>query len=70
LVFEFDPHVTSTVGIWLNGGGWAGYRHVIIEPGIGAPDPLDIAASWSRCGQIKAGATCTWWMTLRLESIS
>lgn len=66
LVFEFDRRLTDTVGVWLNGGGWAGYRHVIIEPGIGAPDPLDLATEWGRCGRIEPGATFTWWMTLRL----
>lgn len=69
LIFEFDLKEINTVGVWINGGGWADYRHVIIEPGIGAPDPLDVAADWKRCGRIKAGQTQTWRMSLRLESI-
>jgi galactose mutarotase-like enzyme len=68
LVFEFDRAQLDTVGVWINAGGWAGYRHVAIEPTNGAPDPLDIAAAWNRCRWLSPGESCTWGMTLSLET--
>lgn len=67
LVFEFDRTQLDTLGVWINTGGWAGYRHVAIEPTNGAPDPLDVAAQWGRCRHLAPGAIMTWEMTLRFE---
>jgi len=69
LVFKFDRAQLDTVGVWINAGGWAGYRHVAIEPTNGAPDPLDVAAEWNRCRRLSPGQVCTWWMTLSLEPL-
>ena len=70
LVFEFDRTRLDTLGVWINAGGWAGYRHVAIEPTNGAPDPLDVAAAWNRCQRLQPGATASWEMTLRIEDFS
>ena len=70
LVFEFDRAQLNTVGVWINAGGWAGYRHVAIEPTNGAPDPLDVAAAWNQCQRLQPGATASWEMTLRIEDFS
>lgn len=70
LVFEFDLTQLNTVGVWINAGGWGGYRHVAIEPTNGAPDPLDAAAAWNRCQRLQPGATASWEMTLRIEDFS
>ena len=69
LVFEFDRIRLNTVGIWINAGGWGGFRHVAIEPTNGAPDRLDVAASWNRCQRIRPGAVESWDFTLRLEDV-
>lgn len=70
LVFEFDRDELPTLGVWINRGGWAGFRHVALEPTNGAPDPLDVAASWGRCQQLDPGIERSWGMTLRLEPLS
>jgi galactose mutarotase-like enzyme len=67
LVFEFDNKKINTIGVWMNTGGWEGYRHVAIEPTNGAPDPLDVAANWNRCQRITPGEILSWEFTMRLE---
>ncbi|NJS14752.1 MAG: hypothetical protein HC788_09300, partial [Sphingopyxis sp.] len=37
LRFDFDPQSVDTLGVWLTRGGWRGYHHLAVEPGIGAP---------------------------------
>ncbi|MFA6270778.1 MAG: hypothetical protein WC657_06260 [Candidatus Paceibacterota bacterium] len=69
LVFDFDLAKLDTVGVWINTGGWAGYRHVAIEPTNGAPDPLDIAVKWNRYQLLGPGASRSWEMTLKIEPI-
>lgn len=69
LVFEFDRTQLNTLGVWINSGGWAGYRHVAIEPTNGAPDSLDVAAAWHRCQRLSPGATLSWSMTLSFEDL-
>lgn len=69
LVFEFDRAQLDTVGVWINAGGWAGYKHVAIEPTNGAPDPLDIATVWNRCSRLLPEQSCRWAMTLTFESL-
>ena len=61
LRFEFDTRPVDTVGIWINQGGWNGYRHLAVEPGIGAPDPLDVAVQeWRRFAVAEPGETFRW----------
>lgn len=69
LVFEFDRTQLNTLGVWINAGGWAGYRHVAIEPTNGAPDPLDVAAAWNRCQHLASGASISWSMSLSFENL-
>jgi hypothetical protein len=57
----------NTFGIWLNRGGWNDYHHLAIEPGIGAPDPLDVAVQdWKRFGTVAPLATVHWGFRLTL----
>ena len=70
LVFEFDRAELPTLGVWINRGGWAGFRHVALEPTNGAPDPLDVAVSWERCQWLAPGTERSWSMTLRLEPLA
>jgi galactose mutarotase-like enzyme len=69
LVFEFDRAQLNTVGVWINTGGWSGYRHVAIEPTNGAPDSLVIAAAWNRCQRLAPGASLAWSMSLSFENL-
>ncbi len=67
LRFEFDPRVVNTLGVWLTRGGWNGYHHLALEPGIGAPDALDIAVNgWKRYGLVLPGDIMRWRFRLRL----
>jgi hypothetical protein len=61
LRFVFDPQQIDTLGLWINRGGWNGFHHLAIEPGIGAPDPLAAAVQdWRRFGKVEAGAERKW----------
>ncbi len=67
LTYTFDAKQVDTIGIWLNRGSWNGYQHLAIEPGIGAPDPLDRAVQdWQRFGAVAPGEITQWWFALSL----
>jgi galactose mutarotase-like enzyme len=69
LRFEFDPRRVDTLGIWLTRGGWNGYHHLAVEPGIGAPDPLDVAVTeWKRFALVMPDETYRWRFTLTVSS--
>jgi hypothetical protein len=68
LRFEFDPKRVDTLGIWLTRGGWNGYHHLAVEPGIGAPDPLDIAVEqWKRFALVMPDQTYRWRFTVTIS---
>jgi hypothetical protein len=68
LRFDFDPRRVDTVGIWLTRGGWNGYDHLAVEPGIGAPDPLDVAVEgWKRFALVQPDQTYRWQFTITLS---
>jgi hypothetical protein len=57
----------DTVGLWINRGGWHGYHHLAVEPGIGAPDPLDVAVrEWGRYAVAAPHTTVRWAFRLRI----
>lgn len=65
LRFDFDARRVDTLGIWITRGGWNGYQHVALEPGIGAPDPLDAAVKdWRRFGLVMPNETHSWRFTI------
>ena len=69
LRFEFDARRVDTLGIWLTRGGWKGYHHLAVEPGIGAPDPLDIAVEqWKRFALVMPDETYRWRFTMTVTS--
>jgi hypothetical protein len=68
LRFDFDPRRVDTLGIWLTRGGWNGYHHLAVEPGIGAPDPLDVAVEgWKRFALVLPDQTYRWQFTITLS---
>ena len=68
LRYDFDPRRVDTVGIWLTRGGWNGYHHLAVEPGIGAPDPLDVAVEgWKRFALVLPDQTYRWQFTITLS---
>jgi galactose mutarotase-like enzyme len=68
LTFEWDTAHCDTLGLWLTRGGWHGHHHLALEPAIGAPDSLAVAAGeWKRCGLIPPHGQETWRIQLRLE---
>lgn len=68
LRFDFDPRRVDTLGIWLTRGGWNGYEHLAVEPGIGAPDPLDVAVKgWKRFALVVPDQTYRWSFTITLS---
>jgi galactose mutarotase-like enzyme len=68
LEFLFALSEIDTLGIWINRGAWNDFHHVAIEPSLGAPDRLDIAAGRTkRCRHLPAGGAASWAFTLRLS---
>jgi hypothetical protein len=68
LRFDFDPRRIDTLGIWLTRGGWNGYHHLAVEPGIGAPDPLDVAVEgWKRFALVMPDQTYRWQFLITLS---
>lgn len=61
LTFSFDTAQVPVLGLWLNRGGWNNYHHLALEPGIGAPDPLDVAVEeWGTFGTVAAHSRKSW----------
>jgi galactose mutarotase-like enzyme len=60
------------VGVWINCRGWAPpgrtpYYNLALEPCIGAPDRLDLAATeWQTAQTLRPGETRQWSLELRL----
>lgn len=68
LRYDFDPRRVDTLGVWLTRGGWRGYHHLAVEPGIGAPDPLDVAVEgWKRFALVMPDETYRWQFTITLS---
>ena len=67
LRLDFDPRRIDTIGVWLTRGAWNNYHHIAVEPGIGAPDPLDVAVEqWKQFGLVMPDTTYRWRFTLTL----
>jgi galactose mutarotase-like enzyme len=66
LEFVVDPSDVPQVGIWINNRGWApprrtNYYNLALEPCIGAPDRLDIAAQdWETAQMLQPGQEREW----------
>jgi len=47
-------------GIWMNSGGWAGHKHIAIEPTTGRYDQLDRAVKDGSAGRAAAFGRVNW----------
>jgi galactose mutarotase-like enzyme len=60
------------VGLWINCRGWAApgrnpYYNLALEPCIGAPDRLDLAAlDWKTAQMLQPGEDRVWSLEVRL----
>jgi galactose mutarotase-like enzyme len=67
-----QPEEVPQVGLWINCRGWAPpgrrpYYNLALEPCIGAPDRLDVAATeWHTAQTLSPGETRTWGVDVRL----
>jgi galactose mutarotase-like enzyme len=64
----WDASIT-TLGIWLNYGGWPagpGSHHIAIEPTTAPADHLGDALDAGRAAWLKPGASASWTITLTL----
>lgn len=67
LRFEFNARSVDTLGMWLTRGGWNGYDHLALEPGIGAPDELKTAVNgWRRFGLVVPNGITRWQFSIRV----
>jgi hypothetical protein len=69
VAFGFSPHQIPYVGVWLNQGGWPlegkPSFNMALEPCMGYPDRLDIAALRNELCEIPAAGTLKWRLKLR-----
>jgi hypothetical protein len=47
-------------GIWINTGGWAGHRHLALEPTTGRFDALDRSVQDDSAGRVGPLGRCDW----------
>jgi galactose mutarotase-like enzyme len=72
LEFKVDPSTVPQVGVWINCSGWAPvpfspYYNLALEPCIGAPDRLDLAAlEWHTAQTLHPGEERQWSIEVRL----
>ena len=67
LEWRWDPAELPWLGLWLN-RGHAGYHHVALEPGNGAPDSLaEAVEGWHAHGTIQPRATVRWSLSLMIS---
>jgi len=66
LEMRVRPSEVPQVGVWINCRGWAPpgrkpYYHLALEPGIGAPDSLDVAVrEWGAAQTLMPGEEREW----------
>ena len=76
LEMTVNPAEVPQVGMWINCGGWAPpgrtpYYNLALEPCIGAPDRLDVAAEdWGTAQILQPGEERIWSLELRLPEPS
>lgn len=56
-------------GLWINSGGWAGYRHFAIEPTTGRFDELDRSVQDASAGRVKPFGKIGWSVRWTVKSI-
>jgi hypothetical protein len=60
--------VAAYWGVWINTGGWAGHRHLAVEPTTGRYDALDASVADGSAGRVAGGATARWQVALTVEA--
>ena len=56
-------------GVWINTGGWAGHKHVAIEPTMGRYDALDRSVRDGSAGRVSALGNLSWSVSWTLGPI-
>jgi hypothetical protein len=64
--YASEEQLAAYWGVWVNTGGWAGYRHFAIEPTTGRFDQIDKSINDKSAGMVQPGGTITWNVTLRV----
>jgi hypothetical protein len=54
-------------GLWINTGGWAGYRHLALEPTTGRFDEIDRCVKDGSAGRVMPAGRCDWSVTISVE---
>ncbi|MFA5112651.1 MAG: hypothetical protein WC443_14660 [Desulfobaccales bacterium] len=67
LQIAWDTQRLPYLGVWINGGGWAGQRNLALEP---ASAPMDGFTQARKAGfqlpRLQAGAVATWFFSIAL----
>jgi len=68
LEFDFSGTFFTSLGIYINRGGWGGHHHVALEPSNARADSLRVCMDrdWGY-RMLAPGETITWNLVLRLE---
>ena len=67
--YSSDDLLPAYWGIWVNTGGWAGNRHISIEPTTGRFDQLHRAVADDSAGRVEGLGRCQWSVRWDLELI-
>lgn len=68
--YESATAVTGYWGLWLNTGGWAGHRHVAIEPTTGRFDHLDQSVKDHSAATVQPLSKASWTVRWTLEDLA
>ncbi len=61
--FSTDEELRAYWGLWLNTGGWAGHRHLALQPTFGRFDQLDRCTVDESAARVGASGKLTWKVT-------
>ena len=69
IAFSSDDAANAYWGVWINTGGWAGHKHVAIEPTMGRYDALDRSVRDGAAGRVPALGHLSWSVSWTLGPI-
>jgi galactose mutarotase-like enzyme len=69
IAFSSNDATDAYWGVWINTGGWAGHKHVAIEPTMGRYDALDRSVRDGSAGRVSALGNLSWSLSWTLTPI-
>ena len=70
IAYGCDGDVKAYWGVWINTGGWAGHRHVAVEPTTGRYDALDRSVRDGSAGRLPPLGATSWTVSWTLGKLA